>query len=163
MVSPSGVYSSYLALIDKRTGREIAPITDDLESKYMDYLSKVGKFSSALANRKNDYLGEKLATQRRVLFSGNLLGEGTLDAKNPTPTMQMIQDIFGNKLGGKTSFNTVGGFDPATGWVEIQASDVKGGKPLSYNDLEKAAADSPYGANIFEKGNVRTFLCRFEN
>lgn len=144
-----------VTIIDNRTGKQLsfddrdAPFggknsEDIVKNLFNSIKDKRNNFTSQV----NDLLGQNAAVQKMMLSSGNLLGNGKIDTDKPTATLKQVQDIFGNAF---PQYNTVGGFDPVDGWVNIQATDAKG-KIVPASALRDAAAASPYGTSQIETG-----------
>lgn len=103
----------------------------------------------------NTYLENNTAVQKMKFAAGNVLGSGKIDEKM-TPSMKFVSSVFGTTLG-DVKFNTVGGFDPVTGWTDVQAVDNKG-KSISGDKLREAAASSSFGTGAFEESKYPNAL-----
>lgn len=125
---------------------------------FIDYLNKnestENKISDFRNSTLNTYLEGKTAIQKMKFAAGNLLGKGTIDDPKMTAPMHFISSMFGTSLGEQVQFNTVGGFDPVTGWTDIQATVTDGkdkGKSVSASALRDAASKSQFGASSYEE------------
>ncbi len=130
-------------------GREMRKPLRDISNWYSSNQEYKDKRNEHYKTTTNAILGENAAVQKMMLASGNLLGDGKINSAKPTQTLRQVQDIFGNAF---AEYNTVGGFDPVDGWVNIQAKDEKG-KIISYKALKDAAAASPMGASQILEGD----------
>lgn len=149
MVTTGGETIVNRRLVDKN-GRVVI---DEKDSPYWQDISKIFRKSDENLGKKttivNNILGQNAAVQKMILSSGNLLGDGKINSAKPTQTLRQVQDIFGNAF---AEYNTVGGFDPVDGWVNVQAKDEKG-KIVPYNALKDAAAASQMGASQILEGD----------
>lgn len=112
---------------------------------------EVSKFRNSTLNK---YLEGKTAVQKMKFAAGNLLGKGTIDDPKMTAPMQFISSMFGTSLGEQVQFNTVGGFDPITGWTDIQATILDGknkGESVPSSKLMDAASKSQFGASNYDE------------
>lgn len=123
----------------------------------LSYLDKNNKTLDEISTFRhstlNTYLSANTAVQKMKFAAGNLLGEGKVNDPKMTPTMRTISSIFGQTLGRDITFNTISGFDPTTGWVDVQATDKKG-ELIKGDELQNAASGSQYGAGIFEESKI---------
>lgn len=154
-------YGDYKIDIPKHIGygsdivgaKEMRPVLHEI----VDYLGKNQKTNDEISSFRhttvNNYLEGNTAVQKMKFAAGNLLGTGKIDDPKMTPSMRFISSMFGSTLG-EVQFNTVGGFDPVTGWTDIQAVTVNGkdkGSSIKASKLMDAASESQFGASIYEE------------
>jgi hypothetical protein len=137
-------------LRSKATNEILTEFGSPIDRMYEKIKGLQSQKEGSYKTKVNNFLESTTAVQKIRLASGNLLGKGKI-SQEMTATMSFISDIFGSSLGEDATFNTIGGFDPVDGWVDIQAVDSKG-KSISSGDLRKAAASSTAGASIIEEG-----------
>lgn len=138
------------SIVNKKTGNiEIPFFNSSIVNAYNDLTtSNTGNYKSAI----DKYLGESTAVQKMGIATGDLFTKGS-------PAERDVQSLFGNYLAeeGRTDikFSSVGGLDPETGKVKIQATDSKG-RPISASDLMDALAKNKVATSVYSKVDNQT-------
>lgn len=104
--------------------------------------STTGNYKSLL----DKYLGESTAVQKMGLATGNLFEKGS-------PAMRDIESMFGNYLqadnNDEIKYTSVGGLDPVTGKLKLQATGKDG--PISAKKMRDALAKTGVGTSVYNE------------
>lgn len=135
-----------------RGGNQVGTLSSRNNNILKDYTSLNSGLTGSYKSLIDNYLGQSTAVQKMGLATGDLFTKGSVGERE-------LQSLFGSNLGviGEAAagqgvvFNSIGGLDPVTGKVKIQATNKDG--QLTFKEMRNAMAktgiaQSQYGTRI---------------